>query len=88
MRPDRDPFIVGGHGPIERGMPMNESSAITPADRATAVFDAGPEPTLRCSHCGDAITDADADCPTCDTPLDWGASSAALRAWSASGAVG
>jgi hypothetical protein len=67
---------------------MNTSSAITPADRATAVFEPEPEPTLRCSHCGDAISDADADCPTCDTPIDWGASGAALRAWNESGGAG
>jgi hypothetical protein len=60
---------------------MSGAHAITPAERATAVFDPGPEPALRCSHCGDMVTDADAECPTCDTPIDWGASSEALRAW-------
>jgi rubrerythrin len=60
---------------------MTETQKITPADRATAVFDPGPDAALRCSHCGDMVSDADAECPTCDSPLDWGASSDALRAW-------
>ena len=60
---------------------MTAARIITPADRATAFFDPGPEPALRCSHCGDMVTDADAECPTCDSPIDWGASSDALRAW-------
>ena len=66
---------------------MADAQRITPADRATAVFDPGPEPTLRCSHCGDAVTDADAECPTCDTPLDWGASVDALRQWQSGGSA-
>ena len=64
---------------------MNDASAMTPADRATAIFEAEPDPVLRCSHCGDLVTDADAECPTCDSPIDWGASSGALRAWEQSG---
>jgi rubrerythrin len=67
---------------------MTAARAITPADRATAVFDPGPDPTLRCSHCGDMISDADAECPTCDSPLDWGASSDALRAYAQHATLG
>ena len=67
---------------------MNEISALTPNYRATVVFEAEPDPTLRCSHCGSNVTDDDADCPTCASPLDWGASLAALRAWEKSGAAG
>ncbi len=52
---------------------MNETS-VTPTDRATALFESEPHPVLRCSHCGSVITDADADCPTCESPIDWGAS--------------
>jgi endogenous inhibitor of DNA gyrase (YacG/DUF329 family) len=57
------------------------TDAITPTDRATAVFDPELAPGLRCSHCGGAVTDADAECPTCESPIDWGASSEALRSW-------
>lgn len=60
---------------------MSDSAAIQPASRATAVFEAEPAPVLRCSHCQAEITDDDAQCPTCDTPLDWGASFQALREW-------
>jgi uncharacterized OB-fold protein len=60
---------------------MSTSGAITPTDRATAEFDAEPEPALRCSNCGDLVSDDDAECPTCDSPIDWGASADALRAW-------
>jgi hypothetical protein len=60
---------------------MPDVHAITPTDRTTAVFAPGPDAALRCSHCGGAVTDADAECPTCDSPIDWGASSGALRAW-------
>ena len=60
---------------------MPDARPITPIDRTTVVFDPDPEPALRCGHCGDAVTDADAECPTCDSPIDWGASSDALHAW-------
>ncbi len=60
---------------------MNDTPALTPIIRATAVFEAAPEPELRCSHCHSAITDDDAECPACDSPIDWGASFAALDAW-------
>jgi hypothetical protein len=60
---------------------MSDSAPITPAGRATAVFEADPEPLLRCSHCTAVITDDDAHCPTCDSPLDWGASIADYREW-------
>jgi hypothetical protein len=60
---------------------MNEIPAIEPALRATAVFEAEPRPALRCSHCESEITDDDAECPTCDSPIDWGASFRALSAW-------
>ena len=62
---------------------MNESPTMSPAGRATAVFIADPAPQLRCSHCSSEITDDDADCPTCTTPIDWGASRASLQAWHA-----
>jgi hypothetical protein len=65
---------------------MNDTSAISPTGRATAVFEAEPQPSLRCSHCESVITDDDATCPTCESPIDWGASMAALRAWQRSGA--
>jgi predicted amidophosphoribosyltransferase len=60
---------------------MNDTPTMSPAGRATALFVAEPAPTLRCSHCGAAITDDDADCPACTTPLDWGASRVALQEW-------
>jgi predicted amidophosphoribosyltransferase len=66
---------------------MNETPTMSPSGRATAVFVAAPAPTLHCSHCGSDITDDDADCPTCTTPLDWGASRASLQAWYESGAA-
>lgn len=62
------------------------SETPTPIDRATVVFEPDPSPSLRCSNCGGGVTDADADCPTCESPIDWGASAAALRAWEQSGA--
>jgi hypothetical protein len=65
---------------------MSDTSAITPAGRALAVFEPSPDPVLRCSHCGSVVTDDDADCPTCTSPLDWGASVTALRAWQKSSA--
>ncbi len=65
----------------ERGFPMHSTSNTTPTGRATAIFESEPEPALRCSHCAAPITDDDADCPACDSPLDWGASMAALRSW-------
>ena len=58
---------------------MNETPAIAPCVRATAVFESEPRPTLRCSHCESEITDDDAECPTCDSPIDWGASFRALE---------
>ena len=60
---------------------MTDDPAITRADRATAVFEADPAPVLRCSHCGSDLTDDDADCPRCLSPIDWGASMRALDAW-------
>ncbi len=61
---------------------------MSPAGRALAVYDAQPTPALKCSHCESVITDDDADCPTCTTPIDWGASRKALQAWQESGAAG
>ena len=66
---------------------MSDASAMTPADRATVIFEPEPDPVLRCSHCGHLVADADAECPTCESPIDWGASSGALRAWEKSGGV-
>jgi predicted amidophosphoribosyltransferase len=60
---------------------MTDPYAVTPAGRATAVFEPEPSPLLRCSHCKSEITDDDADCPTCTTPLDWGASFTDLQSW-------
>ena len=54
---------------------------ITPTDRATAVFDPEFDSELHCSHCGAAVTDADPECPTCESPIDWAASAEALRTW-------
>lgn len=56
---------------------------IEPVGRVTAVFDAEPAPGLHCSHCNGDMTDDDAHCPTCDSPIDWGASFKALKEWSA-----
>ncbi len=67
---------------------MTDTPAFAPAVRATAVFEAEPEPVLRCSHCESVITDDDAECPTCDSPLDWGASYRELTAWQESGGGG
>ena len=58
-------------------------SKIEPVGRVTAVFEAAPAPELRCSHCNGDMTDDDAHCPTCDSPIDWGASYTALKQWSA-----
>ncbi len=52
-----------------------------PALRATAEFSADPAPLLHCSNCSEPLTDDDPECPTCDSPIDWSASSEALRAW-------
>ncbi len=59
---------------------------MSPAGRTVVNFESDPAPQLVCDHCGSTVTDDDADCPTCTTPLDWGASRAALQAWQASGA--
>jgi len=67
---------------------MTDPPAIAPAVRATAVFVLEPAPELHCSHCESVITDDDAECPTCDSPIDWGASYRALTAWQDSGAGG
>lgn len=58
---------------------MDDTPTVSPAGRATAIYVAEPTPALQCSHCGSEITDDDADCPTCTTPLDWGASRKALQ---------
>ena len=60
---------------------MESVDAVTPTDRTTAVFVTHPEPALQCSHCGGLVSDDDAECQTCDSPIDWGASAEALRAW-------
>jgi uncharacterized OB-fold protein len=60
---------------------MENDPVISSADRTTVIFDSGPSAALRCAHCGEIVSDADAECPSCDTPIDWGASSDALRAW-------
>ncbi len=60
---------------------MDETPTMSPEGRAAVVFQAGPTPTLRCAYCGSIVTDDDADCPTCTTPIDWGASLQALREW-------
>lgn len=63
---------------------MSDAAAITPIGRVTAVFHPDTGPDLRCSHCDAVMGDDDAECPTCDSPIDWGASNAALRAWTES----
>lgn len=60
-------------------------SDTTPITRATAVFEPEPEPVLVCSNCRTTISDDDAECPSCDAPLDWGASFMAVRDWQAAG---
>ena len=60
---------------------MDDAPTMSPAGRATAVFEPEPVASLTCSHCGAVLTDDDADCPACLTPIDWGASMKALRAW-------
>ena len=65
---------------------MTDAVAVPPVDRALAVFETDPVPALRCSNCGDAVTDDDPECTTCDSPIDWGASAPALRSWKQSGA--
>ena len=55
--------------------------AVSRVDRTTVVLDPLEEATMRCAHCGASVSDADAECPDCDSPIDWGASDAALRAW-------
>ena len=56
---------------------------IEPVGRATAVYRAEPAPRLVCSHCDGEISDDDPDCPTCDSPIDWGASFRDLNEWAA-----
>ena len=58
---------------------MTDTAAVPPVNRATAVFEPEPAPSLRCSNCREAVTDDDPECPTCDSPIDWGASAPALR---------
>jgi uncharacterized paraquat-inducible protein A len=65
----------------QEGAAMSGIDAITPIDRATVVYESVPEQALRCSHCHAVVTDADAECPGCESPIDWGASTDALRAW-------
>ena len=60
---------------------MTDAASITPVGRVTAVYEPATGPDLRCSHCGGVMTDDDAQCPTCDSPIDWGASLGALRDW-------
>ena len=67
---------------------MNDSPVVAPCNRATAVYETEPERVLRCSHCASVITDDDAECPRCDSPIDWGSSYRALEAWQASGGGG
>jgi hypothetical protein len=62
---------------------MGENPGMSPDGRAEAVFVSEPEPGLRCSWCQGVITDDDADCPTCTTPLDWGSSYKVLKQWQA-----
>ena len=65
---------------------MTETPTMSPEGRAAVVYEAEPAPTLKCSYCGSVVTDDDADCPTCTTPIDWGSSVKALRAWQQRGA--
>ena len=58
-------------------------SKIEPVGRVLAVYRAEPAPALVCSHCDGEMTDDDAHCPTCDSPIDWGASFGALKEWNA-----
>ena len=60
---------------------MTDTPTMSPAGRATARFEPEPVPALRGSHCGAELTDDDADCPICTTPIDWGASRVALQEW-------
>jgi hypothetical protein len=60
---------------------MTDTPTMSPAGRATAVFAADPVPSLHCSHCDAELTDDDADCPRCTTPIDWGASRVDLQTW-------
>jgi Zn finger protein HypA/HybF involved in hydrogenase expression len=83
MRRELGTCIVDGSA-REEEVPMKKTT--TPVDRTMIVFEAEPSPALRCSHCGAAVTDADAECPTCESPIDWGASGDALRSWEQSGA--
>ena len=66
---------------------MDDTRRFEPVGRVTARFLADPSPSLTCSHCAGVITDDDAHCPTCDSPIDWGASFGALRQWSDSQAA-
>jgi Zn finger protein HypA/HybF involved in hydrogenase expression len=59
---------------------MEQAAPFTSVGRVTAELVATP-PSLRCSHCEGELTDDDAQCPRCDSPIDWGASIDALRAW-------
>jgi len=54
---------------------------MSPDGRCEAVLVTEPEVVLQCSWCEGVITDADADCPTCTTPIDWGSSFKVLKAY-------
>lgn len=59
---------------------MDEARDVPPpVDRALVEYDEQASTGLRCSNCRGEVTDADADCPTCESPIDWGASADALR---------
>lgn len=60
---------------------MADNPGMSPDGRCEAVLVTEPAPVLVCSWCKGGITDEDADCPTCSTPIDWGSSFKVLKQW-------
>jgi hypothetical protein len=61
-------------------MAENEKG-MSPDGRCEAVLVTEPAPVLVCSWCQGELTDDDADCPSCSTPIDWGSSFKVLKEW-------
>jgi hypothetical protein len=60
---------------------MSQTAPGMPPAPATVLFDRSRDADLHCSACDAVVADDDAECPSCDAPLNWGASIAALREW-------
>lgn len=56
---------------------------MSPDGRCEVVLVTEPEVVLTCSWCEGVLTDDDADCPHCTTPIDWGSSFKVLKEYQA-----